>query len=142
MSDSKGKNIAIIGAGCTGALLAINLLKIHKGGGINLVLIDKFERMGRGLAYRTWDDNHVLNVPAGNMSALVDDPLHFVRFCQTVDPAFSAGSFVSRRLYGDYLEQLLAQAEAESAAILQRIPHEVVAVRPEANGASAHIEFD
>lgn len=141
MSLETRKNIAIIGAGCSGAMVAINLLQLHRNSNKKILLIDKSERMGRGLAYRTWDDNHVLNVPAGNMSALVDDSQHFVHFCQKIDPAFSAGSFVSRRLYGDYLEHTLAQAELHSEATLQRIPYEAVAVHPEPDG-STRIEFD
>ncbi|HQQ62383.1 MAG TPA: FAD/NAD(P)-binding protein [Pseudomonadales bacterium] len=142
-ASSTPTTIAIIGAGCTGALLAINLLKLPQNRHKKILLIDKFARMGRGLAYRTWDDNHVLNVPAGNMSALPDDPQHFVNFCQTIDPAFSAGSFVSRRLYGDYLEHTLAAAALHDTARLQRIAHEAIAVVPDAgNGAGVRIALD
>lgn len=45
--------------------------------------------MVRGLANRCWDDNLLLNVPAGNMSALTDEPDHFVTYCQGIDPAFN-----------------------------------------------------
>jgi uncharacterized NAD(P)/FAD-binding protein YdhS len=124
--------IVIVGAGYSGTLTAVNLLRGNTSKGQQIVLLDQHEPMGRGLAYRCWDDNLLLNVPAGNMSALADDPEHFVAYCRAIDPAFNTGSFVSRRIYGDYLEQTLAHAENESGAILQRVSGEAVAVRIQA----------
>jgi uncharacterized NAD(P)/FAD-binding protein YdhS len=132
MSDSQ--TIAIVGAGFSGTLCAVNLLRLHAGsgnpGGLRIILIERHARAGRGLAYRTWDDNFVLNVPAGNMSALADDPTHFVRYCQGIDPAFNAGSFVSRRIYGDYLEATLEQeSDAHPESTVERVHGDVLAVR-------------
>lgn len=130
------QTIAIVGAGYSGTICAVNLLRLHGATApqlLEIVLIERHSRHGRGLAYRTWDDNFVLNVPAGNMSALADDPTHFVRYCQNIDPAFNAGSFVSRRIYGDYLEATLEEAEAASGAVLERVQADVTSVRK--NGA-------
>ena len=77
------KVITIIGAGYSGILTVVNILRQNPGTQVRIVLIDRNTRPGRGLAYRTWDDNFLLNVPAGNMSALTDAPNHFVQFCQT-----------------------------------------------------------
>ena len=87
--------------------------------------------MARGVAYGTQSPEHLLNVPAGNMSALAHDPDHFVRFCRTLDPALTPGSFVSRKLYGQYLAWLLDDAESRSLQrnSLLRIVGEVVQVR-------------
>ncbi|HEX7642122.1 MAG TPA: FAD/NAD(P)-binding protein [Burkholderiaceae bacterium] len=126
------QTIAIVGAGYSGAICAVNLLRLCDATAPQppkIVLLERHSRHGRGLAYRTWDDNFVLNVPAGNMSALADDPGHFVRYCQGIDPAFNAGSFVSRRIYGDYLEATLEEAAASSSAVLERVQAEVTAVR-------------
>ena len=126
---SAKQTIAIIGAGYSGTACAVNLLR-QGSGDVRVVLIERHTRAGRGLAYRTWDDNFVLNVPAGNMSALADDPTHFVRYCQSIDPAFNAGSFVSRRIYGDYLEATLEEAIAQHPAVgFERVQAEVQAVR-------------
>ena len=108
-SPLPAKVITIVGAGCSGALTAINILRQRPGNRVRVILVDRNTRPGRGLAYRTWDDNFLFNVPAGNMSALSDSSDHFVKFCQDIDPAFNAGTFVSRRLYGDYLESILQQ---------------------------------
>lgn len=124
--------IAIVGAGYSGTICAVNLLRLAGANApdrFKVILIERHARPGRGLAYRTWDDNFVLNVPAGNMSALADDPGHFVRFCQEVDPAFNAGSFVSRRLYGDYLQATLEEAIAACSVQVERLCAEVTAVR-------------
>jgi uncharacterized NAD(P)/FAD-binding protein YdhS len=105
--------VAIIGAGFSGLLTAVQLVKESQGKQLQICLIDQNPYLGRGLAYGTWDDNFLLNVPAGNMSAFPDDSQHFVRYCQEIDPAFHEGTFVSRRIYGDYLEDLLAKAQTE-----------------------------
>ncbi|HXA47954.1 MAG TPA: FAD/NAD(P)-binding protein [Burkholderiaceae bacterium] len=138
ISGSRTNTIAIVGAGFSGTLCAVNLLRCNLRAGLHIILLDPHARLGRGLAYRTWDDNLVLNVPAGNMSALADDASHFVRYCQSIDPAFNSGSFVSRRIYGDYLEQTLQQAIDEHAAVrFERMQAEVLAVRQQ-NGQSTY----
>lgn len=142
MSDSQ--TIAIVGAGFSGTLCAVNLLRLQapigERAGLRIILIERHSRAGRGLAYRTWDDNFVLNVPAGNMSALADDPTHFVRYCQGIDPAFNAGSFVSRRIYGDYLEATLEQEiSAHAEVVVERIQGDALAVRRMATGAGYDI---
>src|SRR5262249_39878605 len=100
--------IAIVGAGLCGAGTAADGLR-RAGPATRLVLLERQAPEARGLAYRTWDDNLLLNVPAGNMSALADAPGHFVDFCASIDPAFNPGSFISRRIYGDYLRDTLEQ---------------------------------
>jgi uncharacterized NAD(P)/FAD-binding protein YdhS len=128
--SSPVKVITIVGAGYSGSLTAVNILRQNPGPQVRIILIDRNTRPGRGLAYRTWDDNFLLNVPAGNMSALADDPNHFVKFCQDIDPAFNAGTFVSRRLYGDYLEFVLRQeTERSGVSELEEIHCEAIAVR-------------
>ncbi|HSY30285.1 MAG TPA: FAD/NAD(P)-binding protein [Burkholderiaceae bacterium] len=134
ISSSSVRTIAIIGAGYSGTLSAVNLLRRKQSDRLRIILLDRNTRPGRGLAFRTWDDNLVLNVPAGNMSAFADDSGHFVRYCQNIDPAFNSGSFVSRRIYGDYLEQTLQQEiDDNPCSTLERVHATVLAVR-EAQG--------
>lgn len=123
------KKIAIIGAGFSGLLTAIQLVKQSQGSQIHISLIDQNPYPGRGLAYGTRDDNLLLNVPAGNMSAFPDDTQHFVEYCQEIDPAFHEGTFVSRRIYGDYLEDLLAKAKKEFGSSFEIICANVLAVK-------------
>ncbi len=68
--------------------------------------------LGRGVAYGTRRPEHLLNVVARNMSALADQPEHFVEWLGTrsdfanVPAADLRELFVPRRVYGDYLQAL------------------------------------
>jgi uncharacterized NAD(P)/FAD-binding protein YdhS len=134
MTAERRDRIVIIGAGFSGTLVAVNLLRACRDRTLEIALIERSLPCGRGLAYRTWDDNLLLNVPAGNMSALADDPGHFLRHCAGIDPAFGSSSFVSRRIYGDYLEDTLAEARRNSAASLRRVHDEAVAIQRRSDG--------
>jgi uncharacterized NAD(P)/FAD-binding protein YdhS len=129
MSQAQAQDpIIIIGAGFSGTLTAVHLLRLHPA--VAVLLLDGQQPFGRGLAYRSADDNWLLNVPAGNMSAFADAPLDFVEYCQAIDPALNSASFVSRRIYGDYLEQVLAHAAQAAGAALQQIAATALSVRP------------
>ncbi|EIC31273.1 MULTISPECIES: FAD/NAD(P)-binding protein [Methylomicrobium] len=136
------RTIVILGAGYSGTLTAVNILRQNTGDPVRLVLVERKAPFGRGLAYRTWDDNFVLNVPAGNMSALADDPDHFVNYCRNIDPAFNASSFIARRIYGDYLESTLAEAEKGSPIAVQKISGEALSVRPREEGGGFSVELE
>ena len=108
------RNIAIIGAGFTGSLTALHLLK-HARPGDRIDLIERNAQFGRGLAYSTGNPNHLLNVRAGNMSAYADAPDHFVQWLRKLPKATRAmlseypgpTTFVPRGLYGSYIQQQL-----------------------------------
>ena len=104
-------HIVVVGAGFSGALTAVNLLRHAGARPLRVTLLNRSGRMARGLAYGTASAGHVLNVPAGNMSALADAPDDFLHYCRWANPRVQASSFVSRRLYGSYLEALLDAAE-------------------------------
>jgi uncharacterized NAD(P)/FAD-binding protein YdhS len=104
--------VAVIGAGASGTLLALHLLR-RAPPGTRVTLIDRSAPFGPGLAYATGSASHLLNVPAGRMSAFVDQPRHFVDWLERQSAQLLGGiqpteaSFVPRRLYGAYLRQLL-----------------------------------
>lgn len=135
------QQIVIVGGGFSGTLTAVHLLREARRGQLHLTLIERNPRVARGLAYRIWDDSMLLNVPAGNMSALVDEPGHFLDYCRDIDPAFNAGSFVPRRLFGDYLEHTLAAAERRGEALLTRLRAEAVSVRRRTNAPQFEIRL-
>jgi uncharacterized NAD(P)/FAD-binding protein YdhS len=117
MGSSTGRAIAIVGAGFTGTLLALHLLR-RSTDRDRIYLIEKNRRAGPGLAYSTGNSNHVLNVRAGNMSAFAAEPQHFVEWLRRLppetrrmipdDPPHTA-SFAPRGLFGVYIQQLLAE---------------------------------
>lgn len=117
--------IAIIGAGFSGSLVAAHLLQQGQRP-LEITLFEKFpHQFGRGVAYGTTLGCHLLNVPASNMSAFPDDPGHFLRWAQAkpdwiIDPPWvtevGPGSFLPRRCYGDYINDVLDAAESRAAA--------------------------
>jgi uncharacterized NAD(P)/FAD-binding protein YdhS len=134
------QTIVIIGAGFSGTLTAAWLLRLPADRPRRIVLVNRGQ-FARGIAYGTQSTHHVLNVPAGNMSAFADDPTHFLRFAQEANPSITGGTFVSRQLYGQYLERVLATAEAEASAnvTLQRVVGDVVDL--EVRGPTAEVRF-
>lgn len=103
-------DVAIIGAGASGTLTAVQYARIA-GSSARGALIDAGARAARGLAYGTPYGAHLLNVPAARMSAFPDDPEHFLRWLRGRDAAAQPATFAPRALYGDYLASLLADHE-------------------------------
>jgi uncharacterized NAD(P)/FAD-binding protein YdhS len=106
-------DVAIIGAGASGTLTAVQFARLAQGNARG-ALIDAGARAARGLAYGTPYGAHLLNVPAARMSALPDDPEHFLRWLRGRDANATAGTFAPRAMYGDYLASLLADEETHS----------------------------
>lgn len=106
--------VAIIGAGFSGTVTAINLLRQPHDKPLHILLIDR-ESHARGVAYAAHPDPHLLNVPAGRMSASSADPLDFLRYAQRTWPETTAEDFLPRAVYGDYLQESLAAAERAAA---------------------------
>jgi uncharacterized NAD(P)/FAD-binding protein YdhS len=111
--------VAIVGGGASGTLLAIQLLRRTQSP-LEVVLIEDRPRLGRGCAYDTAEPRHLLNIPAGRMSALPDEPDHFTRWLEGSGVEGVAQRFVPRQLYGLYLEDTLAEAcrSARAGAML------------------------
>lgn len=99
---------------------------------MRVILINRSGRLARGVAYGTRTEAHVLNVPAGRMSAFPEDEEDFLRFAREAAPGSDAGSFVPRQLYGEYLETILSRAEAGAArgVELVRLVGEVTELTP------------
>lgn len=123
-------NIVIVGAGFTGTMVAVQLARQARFP-LHITLIERSGRFGRGIAYGTREDCHLLNVPAGRMSAYPEDEDHFLRWASHRDPSVRGGSFLPRRLYGAYLRHTLGAAE--TAAVNAKVSHlnaEAVAILP------------
>jgi uncharacterized NAD(P)/FAD-binding protein YdhS len=124
------EHVAIIGGGFSGALQAINLLR-HQGP--RATLIERRTETARGVAYSAAHPDHLLNVRAGNMSALPQDPGHFERWLERRHPEL-AGSFAPRLVYGDYLGELLEEARAAAPERLNIVQGEAIEVMPDGEG--------
>lgn len=106
-------DLCVVGGGYCGTMICANLVRAGYQGSI--ALLERSQRAGTGIAYDPPTERLVLNIPVRNMGAWADDPADFYNWLlasgrapQTLDPA----SFVSRRWYGDYLEQRLLEALA------------------------------
>jgi len=122
--------IVCIGAGSSAIIAALHLLEEGFNGELTLV--------GKpfGPAYETPEPYHILNVTAGNMSALASDPSHFHRFAKAHlnNPLLPREAFVSRRLFRDYLKMLMQNLkdrgvkhlEDEAIAIHENNGHYIV----------------
>ncbi|MDZ8035655.1 MAG: FAD/NAD(P)-binding protein [Nostoc sp. DedSLP04] len=136
--------IAIVGGGFSGSLVATHLLKTASQP-LTIKLIERSDQIGKGIAYSTDTNCHLLNVSAGNMSAFAHDPGHLLRWLQhnrnelTVffSEEVNASTFIPRKVYGLYIQSVLAEAEATapSDVRLERFTDEVVGVQPEEKGA-------
>ncbi|UIJ47250.1 FAD/NAD(P)-binding protein [Sphingomonas cannabina] len=131
------EHVVIIGAGFSGSLQAINLLR-HDGP--RATLIERGPSAGKGLAYGAAHPSHVLNVRAGNMSALPDDPQHFVRWLAGRGVENPETAFISRVTYGEYLSEQLAAARAAAPDRLTIIHGDVTDLRH--NGRATAVMAD
>jgi uncharacterized NAD(P)/FAD-binding protein YdhS len=121
---SQPQPVVIVGAGYSGTLLAVNLLRY----GGHVVLVEREgAALARGLAYATREMDHLLNVRAANMSAFPDDSSHFLRWLGYSAPDV-ADRFIPRQTYGDYLTDLLAKVKADAPDRLTLVEGEAVAV--------------
>src|SRR4051812_5528298 len=131
------RRVAVIGAGASGTLTAIQLLRAARRAGHSLTvhLIDRCDH-GRGVAYGTQDSRHRLNVPAARVTAIAGDPDHFVRRSAANGRAVTGHEFVERGWYGRYLREALAHERAGAAptASLKETRCDAVEVVPAAPG--------
>jgi uncharacterized NAD(P)/FAD-binding protein YdhS len=114
-------HIAVVGTGLTGTVLALHLMEALPDGA-RLSLFGTTTEPGRGLAYATPDEAHLLNVPAYRMSLYPDDPHHFMRWLwaeadtgpdsSVVPPA--GYTYVPRARFGDYVEHAFSEVAARN----------------------------
>jgi len=123
--------VVIAGGGASGALVAVNLLRLGDAA-LEVVVVEPRAELGPGVAYSTTDPWHRLNVPAATMSALVDDPDHFRRWADAPGEAF-----LSRVDWGAYMGEVLAGAVAASPAQLRHVRSTVERVRVAGAGVVA-----
>ncbi|WP_204163449.1 FAD/NAD(P)-binding protein [Nocardioides gilvus] len=106
----------IVGAGAAGALTALHLTReaSRRATPLEIVLVDPSDRWARGTAFGTTDEQHLLNVPAAGMSALPQDPSHFVSWRRRRGQSGDAYSFAPRREFARYLDETLSEAVVQA----------------------------
>lgn len=134
--------IVVIGAGFTGIMLAAHLLRSTAPRALKISLVERLSRPAGGVAYGTTCRDHLLNVPAGRMSAFPDQPDHFLAWAQRLFPNTRGVSFMPRAVYGRYLLDVLEEslAQAPNGNHLQRVAGDVVGIDASAPDGSLTVQ--
>lgn len=136
-ADHGHVDIAVVGGGAS-AVLFVAALRHHAGSAMpSVAIIDPSDTVGLGVAYSTNDPSHRLNVRASGLSALVDDPGHFVRWLAVDDPSVPPHGFALRSRFGVYLRQLLAASAGDDVTHVRAT---VSAVEQRPPGAVVHLD--
>ena len=125
-------DVLIVGGGLSGALLAMQLLRLP--GARRIVVVEPRPELGRGEAYSATELGHTLNGNAARMSVEPDDADDLTRWLQAhiadggwpesaVQQVPVAELFPPRGLFGVYARQRLAQAQAIGEANGSSLSH-------------------
>jgi uncharacterized NAD(P)/FAD-binding protein YdhS len=129
------KTITIIGGGFCGILTAFHIL--NKSKSIQVNLINDGQLLGRGIAYSTEQPEHLLNVPAGKMSAFSNDANHFIDWLKSQSKFKNLitdnlkEQFIPRYIYGLYLDEIVKELTGKKN--LQVINGKVISVKQKDN---------
>jgi uncharacterized NAD(P)/FAD-binding protein YdhS len=126
MAGSHAVDVAIIGGGAAGTLTAVHLLRT--GTPARIAIVERADRLGRGVAYSTTNPRHLMNVPASTIGGLSGRPGHLVEWCAEQGEPVDGRAFVGRPLFGRYLVALLADASAAAPVAPLELRDEAVAV--------------
>ena len=137
------KRITIIGGGASGTLLTVNLLRHAGETPVEINLIEYRSKVGRGVAFGTDQPSHLLNVPAGKMGGFPDDIEHFHKWLTANGHNYDSHAFVPRKLFADYLRDLLREASENKpeTVSLNIIDDEAVSIRIDNDEAKIGLRF-
>jgi uncharacterized NAD(P)/FAD-binding protein YdhS len=121
--------VVVIGGGFSGSMAAAQILRRARDAAtpLHVCLIERRGAIGEGLAYGTRESCHLLNVPAGKMSAWPDRPDDFVHWATRRHGAVEPTAFLPRPWYGQYVRETLLTAahggrsSAELAVVLDEV---------------------
>jgi uncharacterized NAD(P)/FAD-binding protein YdhS len=127
--SERAATVLVVGGGFSGSMAAAQILRRARdtGAAVKVVLVERRGAIGEGVAYGTRETCHLLNVPAGRMSAWPDRPDDFVHWAtrrhRNVDPS----EFLPRPWYGEYVRETLlttahgASSSAELTVVLDEV---------------------
>ncbi len=96
-------------------MTAVQLIK-KASSNLTICIIEPADQLFRGAAYNSYSEKHLLNVIAGKMSGLSNDPAHFLNWVmeqemfKSKDRELISNSFLPRNLYGNYLVTIWDEA--------------------------------
>jgi uncharacterized NAD(P)/FAD-binding protein YdhS len=106
-SSRTARRVAVIGGGASGVLTAINLLAPSDDPDLEVVIHEASGVVGRGVAYGTNDQRHLLNVRARHMSALPDSPSDLLDWALRTGRSDDPQGFLPRADFAIYLQDRL-----------------------------------
>jgi uncharacterized NAD(P)/FAD-binding protein YdhS len=101
---SESADVVIIGGGFSGTMLAAQLARR----GLTAIVVEGRGRAGKGTAFSTPEEVHLLNVPASKMSAWPDKADDFAE--TVAGESYRPTDFVPRRRFGAYVTAILDEA--------------------------------
>lgn len=107
--------IAIAGTGFSGVAVGLQLMRALPAGA-TLCVLGREPQPGRGVAYGTACDSHLLNVPAGRLGWDPQDEGGFARWLVAAGHEVQPADFVPRCWMADYLQAQWEQGLAAACA--------------------------
>lgn len=129
--------VVVVGGGASGVLAAVALAQ--RPAVTSVVVVERAERIGPGLAYGAAEPHHLLNSPAGRMTAVPGDEGHFLDWAAARGASPAPSGFAPRRVYGDYLAAVFADLVREAGGRVSSVRDEVVAIETHAEGATVRL---
>jgi uncharacterized NAD(P)/FAD-binding protein YdhS len=120
------RRVAVIGGGASGVLTAINLLARSDDPDLEVVIHEASGVVGRGVAYGTNDQRHLLNVRARHMSALPDAPSDLLDWALRTGRSDDPQGFLPRADFAIYLQDRLTDVADDRLRIQAGRVHDVV----------------
>lgn len=129
--------VAIIGGGASGVLTAINLLARSDDPNLEVVIFESSGIVGRGVAYGTNDQRHLLNVRARHMSAFPDAPADLLEWALRTGRSRDPQGFLPRADYAVYLQDRLREVADDRLVVRAG---RVVDIEPRPSGFEVRTE--
>lgn len=130
-------DVAIIGCGASGAVLATQLFR-QAAGAISVCCVEPATRLGAGLAYGRCGEEHLLNVPASRISAIAGEDFDFVEWLDSRGLLQGEPStfYAPRARYADYLTDSLGRSLRNSSHrhLIDHRPSRAVEMEPDGSG--------
>jgi uncharacterized NAD(P)/FAD-binding protein YdhS len=95
-------DIAVIGGGAAGAAAFGELLARYEAGTVHWIVGQ--QAPGRGIAYATHDDRHLLNVRASGMGVFAEHAEDFIQHASRQLGQVKGTDFLPRRIFGDFIQ--------------------------------------
>ena len=123
------RSVVIVGGGASGTLAAIRLAAHPSDMPRRITVVEPAAELGLGAAYGTQSPSHLLNVRASGMSALPEEPGHFLAWAQANDIEAAEADFLPRMHYGRYLRHSLDEARRDPVDVVHLRARAVTAER-------------